>query len=215
MITKNFIIALLILLHVGLQAQDKKAAKILDKISASYDEATSITLNFDVTIKYPDEEPLLYPSTVIEADGKWIFRNKEQEIYQDGSDIWVYIPSQNEVQINDYDPEEADDYFVSPINILKQYKEGGHKYQISHKDKQKTSIELVPKDEFSDYAKIRITTDNKTSEINAVEVFSKDGTLVSVEIKDLKTDLSYPSDFFDFDASRYPDLIVEDLRLDN
>lgn len=214
MIRELLHIVFISLLSLSLSAQDKKAAKILDKITEAYNAAESITIVFDITIHYPEEEKVTYPSTVVEADGKWVFRNSQQEIYQDGSDIWVYIPSQNEVQINDYDPEEADDYFVSPVSILRQYKDGGHKYRITDKTSSQTQIELVPLDEFSDYAKVKITTTNKTNDIEQVEVINKDGSRAVVVINELSTDLTYASDYFDFKVDSYPDLIVEDLRLD-
>jgi len=209
------VLSLVMLVSVSMSAQDKKAAKILDKVTASYDKARSITIDFDITIQYPEEEPITYPSKVVESNGKWIFRNSQQEIYQDGKDIWVYIPSQNEVQINDYDPEEAEDYFVSPVSIIKQYKEGGHKYRISDKNASVTQIELVPIDEFSDYSKIRITTHTKSHEINQIEAFNKDGSLAVIVIKSLETDLTYSDDYFDFDIEKHSDVTVEDLRLDD
>ena len=199
---------------VSLQAQDKKAAKILDKVMEDYDAAQSITIDFDIILQYPEEDPITYESKVVESDGKWFFENEEQKIYQDGDDIWVYIPSKNEVQINDYDPEESEDYFVSPVGIIRQYKDGGHKYQISDKKGSNTFIELIPTDEFSDYAKIRLMIHTSSNEVKQVEVFNKDGSVAVVVVKTITTDIPYESSFFDFDVSKYADITVEDLRLD-
>ena len=152
----------LMFLGISVSGQDKKAAKILDKVTQAYDAATSITIDFDVIMKFPEEDAITYVSKVVESKGKWYFENEEQKIYQDGKDIWVYIPSKNEVQINDYDPAESEDYFVSPVSIIRQYKDGGHKYQISEKTSTTTFIELIPTDEFSDYAKIRLMITNSS-----------------------------------------------------
>jgi len=208
------VVFFLLLVVVSLQSQDKKAAKILDKVTESYDAAESITIEFDIIMKFPEEDAITYASKVVESEGKWFFENEEQKIYQDGDDIWVYIPSQNEVQINDYDAEESEDYFVSPVGIIRQYKDGGHKYQISDKNSTTTFIELVPTDEFSDYAKIRLMITNKSYEVKQVEVFNKDGSVAVVVVHDIITDLAYDRSFFDFDVSKYPDITVEDLRLD-
>jgi len=208
------VVLVLMLVGICLHGQEKKAAKILDKVTEAYDAAESVTVDFDIIMKFPEEDPITYESKVVESGGKWYFENEEQKIYQDGDDIWVYIPSQNEVQINDYDPEEADDYFVSPVGIIRQYKDGGHKYQISDKNSTATFIELVPTDEFSDYAKIRLMITNKSYEVKQVEVFNKDGSVAVVVVHDITADLIYDGSFFDFDVSKYPDITVEDLRLD-
>ena len=204
----------LMFLGISVSGQDKKAAKILDKVTQAYDAATSITIDFDVIMKFPEEDAITYVSKVVESKGKWYFENEEQKIYQDGKDIWVYIPSKNEVQINDYDPAESEDYFVSPVSIIRQYKDGGHKYQISEKTSTTTFIELIPTDEFSDYAKIRLMITNSSHEVKQVEVFNKDGSVAAVVVKNITTDKPYDASFFDFDVSKYPDIIVEDLRLD-
>ncbi len=204
----------LMFLGISVSGQDKKAAKILDKVTQAYDAATSITIDFDIIMKFPEEDAITYVSKVVESKGKWYFENEEQKIYQDGKDIWVYIPSKNEVQINDYDPAESEDYFVSPVSIIRQYKDGGHKYQISEKTSTTTFIELIPTDEFSDYAKIRLMITNSSHEVKQVEVFNKDGSVAAVVVKNITTDKPYDASFFDFDVSKYPDIIVEDLRLD-
>jgi len=44
-------ILLLTTISIGLGAQDKEARKILDKVAKSYESATTISVDFDLTIK--------------------------------------------------------------------------------------------------------------------------------------------------------------------
>jgi len=55
---------------------------------------------------------------------------------------------------------------------------------------------------------------NKSYEVKQVEVFNKDGSVAVVVVHDITADLIYDGSFFDFDVSKYPDITVEDLRLD-
>lgn len=205
----------MMILTVGIQAQDKKATKILDKLSDKYGAVASVAIDFDLTVNYPEQEPMLLASSVLQAGERWVFKNEQQELYNDGKAIWMFIPDRNEVQINDYDPAEEGEegYFVSPLGILKQYKGDTYKYRISAKDGWNTEIEFKPTDEFSDYAKFRLSIDTKKNEITEVIAFGKDGSKATIVITDIDLAPKVSDQLFTFDPSKHPDVIVEDLRM--
>ena len=198
---------------VQVQAQDKKAKRILDNLSDRYTALASIEIDFDLTIQYPEEEKVTYPSSVIQQDNKFVFKNSEHEYYGTGEDIWVYIADQNEVQINDFEEEESDDYFITPLDLLNQYKKDKFKYHISSDKGITKELEFVPTDEFADYSKFRITVDSKKLEINHIIGFGKDGAVVTIDISKVLENKSYPESIFIFDKSKYPGVRIEDLRL--
>lgn len=212
---KYFLIIATMVLTLGIQAQDKKATKVLDKLSEKYDAVESIAINFDLTIDYPDREPMSMASSVIQAGDRWVFKNKQQELYNDGLAIWMFLPERNEVQINDYDKEEEGEegYLVSPLGILKQYKGDTYKYRITAKDGWNTDIEFKPTDEFSDYAKFRLSIDTKKNEIIEVVAFGKDASKATIVITDIDLSPQISDELFIFDASKHPDVIIEDLRM--
>lgn len=205
----------MMVLTLGLQAQDKKASKILDKLSDKYGSTEAVSIDFDLTVDYPEQEPVLLASSVLQAGERWVFKNEQQELYNDGSAIWMFIPDRNEVQINDYDAEEEGEegYFVSPLGILKQYKGDTYEYRISAKDGWNTDIEFKPTDEFSDYAKFRLSINTKKNEITEVVAFGKDGSKATIVITDIDLAPRVDDRLFTFDASKHPDVIIEDLRL--
>ena len=205
----------MMILTVGIQAQDKKATKVLDKLSEKYGSVESVAIDFNLTVDYPEQEPVTMASSVIQSGERWVFKNEQQELYNDGEAIWMFLPDRNEVQINDYEGEGEDEegYFVSPLGILKQYKGDTYEYRISAKDGWHTEIEFKPTDEFSDYAKFRLSIDTKKNEITEVVAFGKDGSKATIVITDVNLSPQISDQLFIFDVSKYPDVIVEDLRM--
>ena len=205
----------MMILTVGIQAQDKKATKVLDKLSEKYGSVASVAIDFNLTVDYPEQEPVTMASSVIQSGERWVFKNEQQELYNDGEAIWMFLPDRNEVQINDYEGEGEDEegYFVSPLGILKQYKGDTYEYRISAKDGWHTEIEFKPNDEFSDYAKFRLSIDTKKNEITEVVAFGKDGSKATIVITDVNLSPQISDQLFIFDVSKYPDVIVEDLRM--
>ena len=204
----------LLLISSALSAQSRKAKKILDKLSETYTQSKSIAVEFDLIVKFPEEDPTSYSSVVIQKGNKFLFQNSEQEYYGNGDDIWIYLPAQNEVQINDYDEEESEDYFITPLDLLNQYKSGKYDYQITDDRKGETDIEFMPLDEFNDYSKFRITVTDKQMEIAKILAFGKDGSLMTLDIRNINRDKEYDDQIFEFDRTKYPGVRIEDLRLD-
>ena len=57
-------------------------------------------------------------------------------------------------------------------------------------------------------------TRKKKEEIISIKTFSRDGTRVTILINEMKTNKKYEADTFTFDATKYPGVKVEDLRID-
>jgi len=209
----------LLLISIGLTSlqlsgQDEGAKKILDKISKQYNSYDNISLAIDMLVTIPEEKPIKNKVEVVQSAGKFRIIHPDQEIYCDGNDVWMYIPDQNEVQINDYDPEEEVDYVLTPKDLLQQYQSGKYKYQMASKKGSLAQIEFLPNDMDSDYAKYRIQIETKKSEVLQMWAFGKDGSLIELTITDFKSNQALGADIFSFDVDMHPNVRVEDLRLD-
>jgi Outer membrane lipoprotein-sorting protein len=208
------VLALAIWVTLPLASQDKEASDILDRASNQLTGAETLQVLFELTITYPEEESITLSSKVVQSGKKFLFINKEQEYYGNGEDIWIYIPSHNEVQINDFEEDELEDYFITPLDLLSQYKSGKFESRISDQDGQDIYVELKPIDDYNEYSKLRLTIGRTTAEIKHVKAFSKDATVVEIEITDIKKNIPVKDELFQFDVSKYPGVHVEDLRLD-
>lgn len=207
-------ILILLLLTGFVSSQDKAAAKILDGIADKYNAYSSIQVDIDMTVVLAEETPQNSEVTITQQGEKFVFLHPQQSMYCNGTGLWLYITDHNEVQINDYDQEEGDDYMISPRDLLKQYKSGKYAYELIDKKGSLANIQFKPLEADSDYSKYLIVLDTKKKEINEITAFGKDGSRVILVIKDMVTNENYKADYFDFDASKFPDVRIEDLRLD-
>lgn len=212
-IMKGIFTLLLLIVTISLFGQDRKAKKILDQVSEIYDSYDNVEVKIKMSVAFPGEETITDNVSIIQEGKKFVFAHPDQTMYCDGTDLWVYIPSQNEVQINDYEIDEESDYMISPRDLLKQYKSGKYEYQLLSKTKTTAEIEFKPLDLDSEYSKYRISFDTNLKQISNVVAFGKDGSRVSLAVTDLIHDQEYSDSYFNFDLKKNPSVIVEDLRL--
>ncbi len=207
-------ILLFLIVSLPSWGQDKQAKKILDKMSKVYDGYENLVVDLNMEVTFPEEAMQSSKVTITQSENKYKVIHPDQEIYCNGEDIWLFITSHNEVEINDYDPEDGGDFMITPKDLLKQYQSGKYAYQLIEKKKDFAMVEFKPLDRDSDYAKFRLSIHTQRSAIKEMWAFGKDGSLVHIEITNLKVNQSLSNDIFTFDASKYPDVRIEDLRLD-
>jgi outer membrane lipoprotein-sorting protein len=129
------------------------------------------------------------------------------------------LKKQKQVQINDYEEDEENEDIMSPKDVLKIYKSDNYFYVLMNEAYEKgvmiQQIEFKPKDRDSEYSKMRVTINKKTSEIMRLKVFSRDGSRFTFEIKNEGSNKKISADTFVFDKSKAPDdTDIEDLRMD-
>lgn len=203
-----------LMLTTTVMSQDKAAKKHLDKVSDKYATYDNMTLDISMVLTLPEEAPQTSEIEIVQEGLKYKILHPQQEIYCDGNDIWMYIADQNEVQINDFDPEMEVEYMITPKDLLNQYNSGKYSYQISDKKQDQVQIEFLPNDRDSDYSKYRINIDTRNNDILQMWAFGKDGSLIALEIKNQEVNQKLRADTFTFDISKHPNIRIEDLRLD-
>lgn len=200
-------------LQVALQSQDKAAKKLLDKISEKYDAYRSVEIQFDLTIKYPDQPIQNQNASITQQGVNFVFTSPDQDIYGNGKSVWYYIKERNEVQINDFD-EDAEAGMLTPKDLLKQYKSNKFEYAIVNEDGSFAFIEFKPLNEFEDYSKYRVKINKAKMDFETMEAFGKDGSKIDIKLSSVKANKTYPSTTFVFDIKAHPGVFVEDLRID-
>lgn len=200
------------------EKSDPEAKKILDKIRKKYESFKSLEATFALTIELPGQKQEVQKGTVAqEGDSKFRLDMDQQVIISDGKTTWVYLKSNNEVQINDADPKDLENGFLTPKDLLKRYQKGDYLYAVTDKTTENgkliTHIEFKPKGKNSEYSKIRISIDEKAGTIQSVKAFGKDGSRYTFAINKLTPNKQFASDHFTFDAKKYPGVKVEDLRM--
>lgn len=196
---------------------DPDAKMILDQVKERYSEHENITLDFTLEVHLAERPKTSEKGRIVQQGEMFKIEMNDQDIYCDGADLWYYLKGKNEVQINDYEGGE-DVGIISPSDLLEQYESGSFEYALFKeyeiKGKSIAEIEFLPNDSFSDYSKLRVVIDKEEFVIKEVYAFGKDGSRFNMSIDSEDYEMTYGNEFFKFDKSKFPDVLVEDLRLD-
>lgn len=189
------------------EKSDPDAIKILKKIQKIYGEYDGISLDYILEMEYGEDKEVQEGSILQDGD-KYFINNNGNLIINDGTTVWMYIKKQNEVQINDYIPEE--DAF-NPTKIFSMGDNDEFVYVITGDDSQGYHIEFKPRDRDSEIKKVRVLVDRAQKTIKSVKVFSEDGSRMSFQIKNIKN-VKPASNSFTFNEAKYPGVVEIDLR---
>ena len=198
---------------------DKKAESVLKKLKNKYDSQSTSEIRFDLSIDHEDGTNEIQKGKLIQEGKKYFLDTRDQTIVSNGDIVWVYLKNNNEVQIdNVYEEDEEELSSLSPRDVLSKYDDGSHIYAITHEGRENnqkiTQIEFKPVDEDADYSKMRLTISKNSNEILRMKIFNKDGSRYTIEVKEIFSNKTYSPDVFIFDPSKYPNIYIEDLRID-
>ena len=207
----------------GLGKSDPDAKKILDDVSAKFKTYKSIVASFSLKIENSSGKILGTKTGVVNLKGSkyrvniYEIKNDSpvlgQEIYSDGSNIWTYDKSANEVQITQFD---ATANTITPQKLFTNFYDQDFLYKLNSETKKgnKTiqEIELTPLDKTKPFFKVLIFIDKTGQSIMSTKVFQKNGDRHIISVTSLKTKTNPPDDLFVFDTKNYPKVEVIDLR---
>lgn len=195
---------------------DPEARKILDRVRKKYDGYKSLEAAFTLTIEVPGQSKEVQKGSVGQQGNQFRLDMEQQTIASDGKTTWVYLKKNNEIQINDTDPND-DNGFLTPKDLLRRYEKGDYLYavvdKISEKGRVLTQIDFKPKDKNSEYFKLRVTIDEKAGTIESIKAFARDGSRYTFQVTRLSANKAFSADYFRLDPAKYPGVHVEDLRM--
>ncbi|GEO06519.1 hypothetical protein AAE02nite_41830 [Adhaeribacter aerolatus] len=207
------LLALILIIPVAQAQQDPRAEKILNAMSQKYQGLKAFNVVFTQTLENPAskiKETMQGDITV--SGNKFRLKLKDQEIINNGSTIWTYMKSDNEVNISENDP---DDQQMSPNAIFTLYqkgykyafveemREGGQTYNI---------IELSPLDKNNSVYKVRLQINKRDNSVKTWKMFRNNGNRYTYTIKQFSPNPAVDATYFAFDKSQYKGVKVIDLR---
>ena len=198
----------------GLGKSDPDAKKILDNVSARFKTYKSVVAGFSLKIENSSGKILGAKTGVVNMKGsKYRVNISGQEIYSDGSNIWTYDKSTNEVQITQFD---GSANTITPQKMFTNFYDKDFLYKLNGEIKKgnKTvqEIELTPLDKTKTFFKVLVFIDKNSQTIMSTQVFQKTGDRYTYTVTSLKTNTNPPDDLFVFDTKNYPKVEVLDLR---
>ena len=192
---------------------DPKAKEILDAMSQAFQQIGAFASDFSYSMEYSDlsfsED---FEGEIAVKGDKYRLKMGGQEIINDGSTVWTYLEEVNEVNIDDYDPDEGD---ISPTQIYNAYKRGfkyvyledetinGETYRV---------VDLVPENNDNQFFKIQLHIAESDKTLKKWRIFDKNGTRYTYEIDNFNPQASVTDELFTFDTSKYQGVEVVDLR---
>ena len=215
-----------LLLSVGLiintfaqvkEQSDPQATKILDQLKKKYDSFSSMEADFTLEMKLSGQDTETQKGKIIQSGEKYFLSLDDQEIYNDGTHVWIHMKSNKEVQWSDADFDEEGE-IMSPKDMLRIYESNDYIYAITDERTEKgdkvTDIEFKPLDRDSEYIKMRISISKKDNMMKKIAIFARDGSRYTVNLDNIQSNKAYDDKIFAFNKAAYPGVHVEDLRID-
>lgn len=192
---------------------DPKALETLEAMSAKYKQMGAFEANFSYTLTNDtDNINEEFKGKMTVKGDKYRLSLPEQEVINNGTTLWTYLPDAKEVNIDNYDPDSED---VNPSKIFDIYKKD-FKY-LYLKDEVENGvlcevIDLVPEKPDAQFFKIRMNIAKKDKSVKSFTMFDKGGNRYTYAITGFNPNLKVDDSFFTYDPKQHPGVEVIDLR---
>jgi outer membrane lipoprotein carrier protein len=212
---KKPFLALLLLFFVKLTfAQyDAKALETLDAMSKKYKSIPAFEANISYTltndVEKVNEE---FKGKITVKGDKYRLVLPEQEVINNGTTMWTYLPEAKEVNIDNYDPNSDE---INPSKIYEIYKKNFKYLYLADKTEGGVlceEIDLVPEKKDAQFFKIKMFINKKDKSIQSWTMFDKSGNRYKYTISKFNPNANVADAVFTFDPKKYPGVEVIDLR---
>lgn len=208
-----FLFLSLFAVQVVFAQYDAQALTTLDAMSKKYKAYTSFEANITVTMTNETEGVKEESKGKITVKGdKYRLGMSEQEIINNGTTQWTYIPSAKEVTVDNYDPNSSE---INPSRIYELYKKGfKYLHNGEHTEGGVTveEIDLVPEKKDAQFFKIKMIINKKDKSIQSWTMMDKGGNKYKYTISKFTPNVTIADTYFAFDSKKYPGVEVIDLR---
>lgn len=212
---KKLIITLLFAFfaHFSWSQYDPKAFEILEAMSKRYMAISTFEANLVSSLtNETDGIKEEFKGKITVKGDKFRLILEEQEIFNNGTTVWTYIPDAKEVNIDNFNPDSDE---VIPSKIYEIYKKG-YKY-LYLEDKTEGGvlceiIDLVPEKRDAQYFKIRMNIVKSDKSIQSWTMFDKSGNRYKHTISKFTPNVKVDDSYFVFDPKKFPGVEVIDLR---
>jgi len=192
---------------------DAGALETLDAMSKKYKAYTSFEAN--ITSSMTNEVEGIkeeFKGKITVKGDKFRLVMDEQEIINNGTTVWTYLPAAKEVNIDNYDPNSED---INPSKIYEIYKKGYKYLRIGEKTEGGVlceEIDLVPEKKDPQFFKIKMIIVKKDKSIQSWTMFDKSGNKYKYTISKFAPNVNVADAMFTFDPKKYPGVEIIDLR---
>lgn len=193
---------------------DPDAKKILDAVSARFKSFKTAKASFVYQVENSAGKVMSSRKGTVYMKGtKYRISIAGQEIFCDGSNVWTYDKSANEVTITKLDTENST---LTPQKMFTNFYDADFLYKLNGEKKQGTKmiqeIEMTPTDKRKQFHKVYVYVDKAGKTINGTRVLENNGNRYSIMVSSLTTNAAIADNYFVFDAKKFPGVEIVDLR---
>lgn len=193
---------------------DPKALETLDAMSKKYKAIPAFEANISYTLSNEIEKiSEEFKGKITVMGDKYRLALPEQEVINNGTTVWTYLPDAKEVNIDNFDADSEEE--INPSKIFDIYKKG-FKY-IYQADKTENGvlceeIDLVPEKKDAKFFKIKMMINKKDKSLSSFTLFDKSGNRYRYAITKFNPSIKIDDSYFAFDPKKYPGVEIVDLR---
>lgn len=193
---------------------DTKAKAVLDAVSKKVNGLKSLKANFALHLTGANGKVSDSKKGTFSMKGqKYHVVLGGQEIICDNKTVWTYTKDANEVQVNNYNPNEQT---ISPAKLFTNFYDKEYKYRYVGERKVNGKncdvIEMTPTNTAKQFKKIELAVDKASSTIVGGNLWEKNGNQYQYEISGFTPNATIADTYFTFNAKQYPGVEVVDLR---
>jgi len=204
---------LFLAMSISLQAQDKKAKDLLDKVTTKIKTYNNIIIDFKYSL-YNAKENINKDSkgnVILEGDKYYLNFMGITKIF-DGKKTYTIVPEDEEITISSID--EKDENAITPSKMLTFFNKGFKYYWDIPQDikgRKIQYIKLVPNNSKDTRKEILLGIDSQTNTIYNVIEMGKNGTKTTLTVNSFKTNQPLSKNQFTFATSKYPNYYINKL----
>jgi outer membrane lipoprotein-sorting protein len=206
-------IALLLLVSLTANAQDKKAKDLLDQVTAKVKTYNNISIDFKYSL-YNSKENINKESkgNLVLEGNKYVLNFLGVTKIYDGKKSYTIVPEDEEVTISSVN--DKDENAVTPAKMLTFFN-SGYKYYWDIlqdvKGRKIQYIKLVPTNAKDQRKEVLLGIDSQTKNIYNVIEMGKNGTKTTLTVNSFKTNQPLSKNQFTFAASKYPNYYINKI----
>jgi outer membrane lipoprotein-sorting protein len=212
---KNFIFLIFtfFVIQASFAQYDPQALATLDAMSKKYKAYTSFEASITTTMTNETEGVKEeYKGKITVKGDKYRLAMSDQEIINNGTTQWTYIPAAKEVTVDNYDANTSE---INPSKIYELYKKGFkylHNGERTEGGMVVEEVDLVPEKKDAQFFKIKMIIGKKDHSIQSWTMMDKSGNKYKYTISKFTPNVAVTDTFFAFDTKKYPGVEVIDLR---
>jgi len=193
----------------GFTQNDKKAASILDEVSAKTKSYKTIRIEFTYAMDNAKEKIHdKFKGSLLSKGDKYKLTAAGQDVISDGKIVWTFLKDANEVQINNIS---KDDDSFTPTKLLSGYNKDFKSKFIEEKGNDQV-VELYPLKKGKTFIKVRLTIDKNKKQIGKFVIYDRNGSTFSYIVDKFISDQAITDNVFSFNKAEHPGVEINDMR---